>query len=135
MIVRIAAAGLLLAVLATGAEAGRREQADARSVPRTITLRGHVSGLYPGAKVWLPLVLRNPNKIPLTIQRITTRVGNAAPGCPSTFLRVRPFDGSLRVPARGTAQASLKVRLRRKAPDACQGARFPLTFTAEGSSS
>ena len=66
------------------------------------TLHGHVSGLYPGARRRLVIVVRNRDPRPLRLRSITTRVKDAKPGCTARNLRISAFRGRLRV---GSGQA------------------------------
>jgi hypothetical protein len=134
-IVRLGAAAVLLALVAGGAQADRERSAlepAARPASDGLAARGRVHGLFPGMRTRMPVTVRNLTQVPLELRRIAVRVAPASPGCLARYLVVRRFRGERIVPARGTVQVRLKVRLRRSAPDACQGRRFPLAFVAEG---
>jgi len=133
--VRVAAAAVLLALLSSGARAERGDPdpvTPARRTSARFALRGGVQGLYPGAHARMTVVVRNRTNEPLELHRVSTRVADAAPGCPAGSLVVRRFRGDRIVPARGSVRVRVRVRLRRSAPDACQGVRFPLAFVAKG---
>ena len=61
---------------------------------------------------------------------VAVTVGFAAPGCPGAELRVDPFGVPLVVVAHSAATRILSAHLVADAPDACQGATFPLGFHA-----
>jgi len=132
---KVAAAAVLLALVASGAQAERERLApepSARPTPASLAVRGGVHGLFPGSRTRMPVIVRNRTHAPVELQRIVVRVGAASPRCPARYLVVRRFRGERTIPARGAVRVRLKVRLRRSAPDACQSVRFPLTFVAEG---
>jgi hypothetical protein len=121
-------------LLSGGAQADRDapDPVPARRASARFALRGAVQGLYPGDRARMPVVVRNRTRRTLELGRVSARIADAVPGCPARYLIVRRFRGERIVPARGSVRVFLKVRLRRSAPDACQAARFPLTFVAEG---
>lgn len=91
-------------------------------------ISGGVNGLYPGASLPLVLTISNPHEFKVVVTSVTTLVGTPNAGCSSTNLTVTPFSGSLPVPADGTAQLTVMATLSHAAPDACQGAVFPLEY-------
>jgi hypothetical protein len=93
------------------------------------TIRGSVKGLYPGKSKPLVLTVRNPQAFAIVVTSITTSVGTPNAGCASINLEVTQFAGNLPVPAKGTAKVTVTATLSHSAPDACQGAVFPLTFS------
>ena len=94
---------------------------------------GRVEGLRPGGTRSLALTVQNPNSVAIRVTSITVAAGTARPGCPGSSLVLPQWTGSLPVAQRGTASLSVNVRLPAGAPDACQGATWPLTYggTAE----
>jgi hypothetical protein len=117
----------LVAVLAAGAAVGAVGSGQHARV-RPFTLSGHVSGLYPGARRRLTIVIRNHSRRPLRIRSVTARVRDAGPACRGRNLRISRFRGRLRLRARRARRIAVTVLMRPDAPDACQGARFPLVF-------
>ena len=95
---------------------------------RHFVVSGRVEGLRPGATRPLALTVENPNSVPIRVTSITVAAGAAGPGCPGSSLVLPRWTGSLAVPKRGTASLSVDVRLLGGAPDACQGAVWPLTY-------
>ena len=95
---------------------------------RDFVVSGRVEGLRPGGTRPLALTVENPNSVAIRVTSITVAAGAARPGCPGSSLVVPRWTGSLAVPRRGTASVSVDVRLPGSAPDACQGAVWPLTY-------
>lgn len=102
----------------------------AGSAIRPAVVHGHVSGLYPGARKQMRIVVRNPQTFPVRVTQVTARVSNASSTCRSRNVRIVRFTGSRAIAGHGRIRISLSSRMRRKAPNACQGLRFPVTFTA-----
>jgi hypothetical protein len=137
---------VLAAVLALGAlayaalgQGGSDQVADA-AAPDTPGLRGHgeASGFYPGLHQPLWVRVRNPLDDRVRVRSIRTRVGSAGPGCSSDNLVARHSRGlrqlrrgnwrHVRIPPHGSRRVRVRVWMRPRAPDACQGATFPLRF-------
>jgi hypothetical protein len=96
--------------------------------PGTFTIAGDDSGLYPGASKQLVLVVSNPQHFAIVVTSIQTTVGNASQTCSGSYLSVGAFSGQLQVADGGQASVTVTVTLSHAAPDACQGAIFPLTY-------
>jgi hypothetical protein len=92
------------------------------------TLAGHVSGLYPGARRRLLIVVRNRERRPLRVGSVTTRVRDASAACSGRNLHVSRFRGRLRLAGRGSRRIAVRVWMRPESPAAWQGAVFPLVF-------
>jgi hypothetical protein len=92
------------------------------------TMRGHVSGLYPGARKRLSIVVRNRSRRALRVRSISTRVRPARRGCGARNVRVARFRGRLRVGPHRSRRVSVAIRMLRSAPQACQKATFRLQF-------
>lgn len=122
------AAVAALAVALTGAAANGSLGAGHGRTTGGFTLRGHVGGLYPGARLRLVIVVRNRGRRPLLVRSITTRVRDARSGCGATNLYVAAFRGRLRVAAGRSRRVAVSVRMLPTSPAACQGAVFPLVF-------
>jgi hypothetical protein len=90
---------------------------------------GSVAGLYPGLTTGLVLTVVNPQHYAIVVTSITTKVGMPKAGCDASNLTVSAFSGHLKVGARRAAQLSVPVTLIHAAPDACQGAVFPLKYS------
>jgi hypothetical protein len=112
-----------------GAKATSPGTAAAAAVDGQSGLRVHarVRGLlYPGVR--RPLVLRvsNPAGRRAVVLRARVRVRRASRGCPRGSLRLQRFRGKLHVRPRGRRTLRLRARMKRTAPDACQGAGYRL---------
>jgi len=94
----------------------------------SIRVRGHVVGLYPGARKAMRVRIGNRSTRAVLVTGIKVRSGDASPACLGTNLRFRPLRAPIVVGAGASKTTQLRVRMRRSAPDACQGARFPLRF-------
>jgi hypothetical protein len=92
-------------------------------------ISGSVTGLYPGASMPLVLTVSNHQEFTIVVTSITTSVGSPNQACVSADLSVSQFIGSLSVPAKGTSNVTVTVTLTHGAPDACQGAVFPLQYS------
>jgi hypothetical protein len=92
-------------------------------------ISGSVAGLYPGAQLPLVLTVTNPERFAIVVSSLSVAVGPAMPGCGAANLTATSFAGRLHVPALGTAAVSVQVTLAHSAPNACQGAVFPLHYT------
>ena len=97
---------------------------------RTVVVHGRVRGLFPGARKQMRVVLRNTTPETVRLTGITAVVANASPTCRARNVSVRGFVGSRTIPALASIRVPLRSRMRPKAPNACQGARFPVRFTA-----
>jgi hypothetical protein len=126
-------AGALVAALALALAVAHSRADDSvltSSRGGAFTIRGHVLGLYPGGKTRLTLTIRNRNAFAIKVRSIRVKVANAS-GCSRSNVVVRRFRGSLRVAAGKTRRLRLPISMRRAAPDACMGARFPLRYTGK----
>lgn len=127
--VALLAALAVVAALLAAAAVGRPGGAEQPRRP-ALTVHGSVSGLYPGVRTTLGVVVRNRSGRPVRVRLVEARVRRPVRACPTTVLRIdaaRP-GRVLRPGARTVVR--LPVRLHRAAPDACQGVTFPLSLRA-----
>jgi hypothetical protein len=117
------AAGLFATAAAFGALGASHRRAAAG-----FRLSGHVTGLYPGQRKRLVIVVHNRGKRALRVRVITTRVRDASRACRARNLKVASFQGSLRVRAHRSRRVAVRVSMRADSPTACQGAVFRLAF-------
>lgn len=96
------------------------------------TIAGEIDGLYPGAARTLDATVTNPYPFAIRVSSVTVIVGDAGPSCPATMLEVGGSAGGVEVAGHATGIVLLEVRMEMRAPDACQGATWPLRFTASG---
>ncbi len=122
---------------ASGNAPARPEAAgNGQGAQQPFKMSGSVSNLKPGARTYLPVRIDNPNRQPLSIQRVTVNVANASPTCTADNLSVGSFDaaapGALTytVPANSTVTVPIRVELVDRAgnQDACKNQTFPLSF-------
>ena len=130
---RLGVPALVLAVAAvlvlSGASALGSLGPGHRAAPREgLTIRGHVAGLYPGARKPLSLVVHNRGSNVVHVRSITTRVRDARRGCKGTNVRVGRYTGRLRIGPHAWRRVSVEIRMLRSAPDACKRAVFRLKF-------
>ncbi len=109
--------------------AGSHEAAGAAD---DFTLTASIVGLYPGADLDHAVTVDNPLDAAISIRSASATVGDASIRCTAANLRAEPFAGDVVVGAHDTGAVPVRIRMAASAPDACQGATFPLTFTAYG---
>jgi hypothetical protein len=145
-----AAVTLLIATAALASESGAHggtyavslsgrgtaaEQPPAAGAPAlsstSFTISGKAGGLYPGAVLPLRLTVTNKLTVPIVVTSLTTTVGAASTSCGASNLTVTPFSGQLSVPAKGKAKTTVQVSMAHSAPNACQGAVFPLHYSGQ----
>lgn len=95
-----------------------------------MVVRGHENGLYPGLTRPMLVRVRNPESFAVRLTRVTARVSSPSRACRARNVWIASFTGSRRIPARGRIRIYLSSGMRSMAPNICQGARFPVTFTA-----
>jgi hypothetical protein len=93
-------------------------------------IAGEVDGLYPGAETTLDALVTNPYPFAIQVISASATVGDASSACPASMLEVGDAQTTVEVPATSTGSVPLRVRMHASAPDACQGATWPLLFTA-----
>jgi len=89
---------------------------------------GQVTSLDPGVNRSLVLTVRNPNNFAIRVTSVTVAASAASSSCPAGALTLPSWTGSLLVPKDGTTTLTLQLLLKATAPDACQGATWPLTY-------
>jgi hypothetical protein len=93
-----------------------------------VRVTGRARGLYPGKTGKVRVNVRNLDPFAIRVLRVSARVGDAAPGCPRSVLNVRALRTRLRIRPGGRIKTWLTIKMLPTAPDACQGATFPITF-------
>jgi hypothetical protein len=96
---------------------------------RAFSLRAVARRLYPGGKRPLRVKISNRSRFPIKVTRIRIRVkrDRTHAACPPRrYVRKTRLRKPIRVARRRSRRVRLAIRLRYKAPDACQGAVFPL---------
>ncbi|MEX2533351.1 MAG: hypothetical protein WD360_05255 [Nitriliruptoraceae bacterium] len=107
----------------------------------SIALQGEVSGLYPGAVVDLALSMTNPTRLEVLVDTVDVTVGQPdSLGCPTEALLIGDARSTARasipvnvlLEAEATTEVAIRLALSSTAPQACQGAVFPLTYRSAG---
>lgn len=134
VIAPLLAAILTVSAIAVAGTLSTRGQQPKGTAPRSLKIRGHVRGMYPGRTATLRLHIRNPLPVRVGVYRIRVHVrrGSGPYGrCPARMLSAKPWRGLQRIPGRHTRVFRLDIRMRRRAPDRCQAARWHLTYDAK----
>ncbi|MDX6588670.1 MAG: hypothetical protein QOI31_3143 [Solirubrobacterales bacterium] len=128
---------LLAGAVAVAAETGMivtERPPDAPSVVERpspkIQVRGHVKGLYPGARKSMKVRVSNRLSQKVSLVSVKARVSDASPTCSRSNLSVTRFKGHKPIRAHSRTKVRTKVTMNETTPDACQGARFPIKFKA-----
>jgi hypothetical protein len=106
-------------------DSGRPEAA-----PPGVRIGGHAVGLYPGSVQRLRVHLDNLGRRPVTVRSLRAVVGDAGRHCPARNVSVSSHRGGLRLRPQRRRWVSLKISMRADAANACQHARFPLSYKA-----
>jgi hypothetical protein len=104
----------------------------AKSIPQ-FKIKGKIKGLYPGARKKLTLRVTNTQRYRIKITSLRVKVSNSnKAGCEAKWIRPKKtVRVALLIPARAKIRVSYPVRMSKKAPNACQGARWPLRFSGK----
>ena len=94
----------------------------------SFAIGGSVTGLYPGGLKWLGLTIANPQTFTIVVTSITTVVKATRASCPAGYLSIGSFAGHHWVAARGASHVAVPAKMAATAPNACNGARFTLTY-------
>ncbi len=95
-----------------------------------IQVKGKVKGLYPGSTRTMKVKVANRSRQKVRLVSIRARRQAASAACSKKNVKAKRFKGRTRLPARSKVKVPLIVRMKPTAPDACQGALFPITFRA-----
>jgi len=105
------------------------ERGGTSSTPRRLGVRvNSVGGLYPGHRVKVRVRYRNPYSFPIRIHKVRVRARGTAQ-CTGRQL-MRPKAPRPRISAHSAVRSNIKVGMRRRAPDSCQGVRFAIHVRA-----
>ena len=97
--------------------------------PGGFHMRARAGGLFPGATRPLRVRIRNPYRFAIKVNSIRVRIKRdpGRPRCyPRRHLRATRLRVPLRLGAKAVRRTRLKVKMKVRAPDACQRAVFPL---------
>ncbi|HVV37901.1 MAG TPA: hypothetical protein VHC63_14930 [Acidimicrobiales bacterium] len=97
------------------------------------TIGGSVEGLFPGAMLSLPLAVHNTNSYSLRITDLAVAVvGVDKSNCPKAAVSSPGFSASTLVGGNATTVIPVTVSMATGVTDACQGAKFTLSFSGHG---
>jgi hypothetical protein len=132
----VAGSAMLLSPAGDDGAIGRTSGGDAvlistgKSGGQPFAVSGTVTGLFPGSQTNLVVTVTNNMPFTIVVTQVTVVVGDASRTCPSGNLLVAGFSGAQPIPGKGTGPVILPVAMSHAAGDACQGAVFPLQYTA-----
>jgi hypothetical protein len=101
--------------------------------PEVVHLTGRLRGMYTSRRAALRVHVHNRlgRLVVVTHVRAEVHRGSGENGlCPASALVVHGWHGRRSVPANGTRTVRLPARMRRRAPDRCQGTRWDITYRA-----
>jgi len=94
---------------------------------------GKVSGLYPGLSTTIPVTYINPNSFPIYVTTATATASGST-SCDGSNLvvgtKVMPAPG-LTIDRNASKASSMPVTLKSTTNDACKGATWTITVTAQ----
>jgi hypothetical protein len=123
------AGALALSVTALGAIGIWPEVGKGPAAQGGFRITGSAEGLLPGAPGRLFATVRNPYGWPIRVTTISVTAHDAG-ACRAANLRTARLRRPVVVAARASRRLVLAISLAADAPDACQGARFRLSFSA-----
>jgi len=98
---------------------------------RAIVVTAQVSGLlYPGSVRPVKLRIKNLLSRKVRVMALALKTGQPSGRCPSWAVRGGRLATRMTIARRGTRTAYASVRMLPTAPDACEGASVPLSFSA-----
>jgi len=104
------------------------EAGGARPETGTFRIAGSATKLFPGHTVPLVLTVTNPQSFAIVVTSLTVGVHNASIKCAATNLSASAFASRLSVAAHRSSKATLHLSMHLNAPNACESAKFPLSF-------
>ncbi len=99
------------------------------------TISGHLEDIAPGATSTLQLTVAHEHRFAIIVRTVDVTVGAPTGGlaggapCVAEHLTVANFVGSKLLAERSSGMIEVDVTMSPEAPDACQGATFPLSYT------
>ena len=122
-----------LALGATTYAAVLRSNAGSLTIPtrRALVVTAQVSGLlYPGSIRPVKLRIKNLLSRKVRILALQLKTGRPSSGCPAWAVTGGRLAVRMTIARRGTRTAYASVRMLPTAPDACEAASVPLSFSA-----
>jgi hypothetical protein len=103
----------------------------ASSGGKGFAVKGKVAGLYPGAGKPMTVVVTNRNSFAIRVTLLKAKARTSTQGCPPGSIKLGKFPGPLKIGAKAKRQLVWPVQMMASTPNACQGARFVLTFSGK----
>ena len=131
-------APVMAGVLAVGAIAMAPQWSGHQTPPngppkRVLRIHGKVRDLVPGKAQPLLIKVRNPTDATVTIYRLRTKVRRSArQGCPAWLVIVPKWHGKRRIAPHSREIIRVRVRLRARAADRCQGGTWRFRYHVKG---
>jgi hypothetical protein len=98
-----------------------------------LRVHGKVADLVPGQARQLRIRVRNPTDAAVTIYRVRTTVRRSGKhGCPAWMLIVPRWRGHRRIAPRTRTIIQVRVRMRARAADHCQGGQWRFRYHVKG---
>lgn len=123
----LAAAPLLVAAFAHAGEPTLPDDRASAAAPR-FQIRGSITELFPGIRTPMGVRVRNPNPFAIRLSKILTTVQGESTSCPANTLKVKPWTGRKRIPARTVRRVRVVVHMKSSAPLTCSGHRYRLVY-------
>ncbi len=128
----LASAGAAYAALSSGGGERPATASAASSKAPRVKIKGYVEYLYPGAEVRLQLTLRNRSPQRVRVNWVKAKVRDASAGCPASYLSIpKRKKLKLKIKPQRRKGVAMRATLAQNAPRGCQGATFPLSYTAK----
>ncbi len=104
------------------------------NAPHTFTISGSLPSVFPGQSTVMYLTVDNPNNQAIEVTSLTLRVGDASRACTAANLSPSSETQNFTVvvaknSSLGGQSFPMPISMSAAAPDACQGATFPITLT------
>jgi hypothetical protein len=133
VIAPVIAGVLAVSAIALAGNIGQHGSISGQPAKRHLSIHGHVRHLMPGRPKILRVHVKNPLGAGVGVYqlRAVVRQGRSRRGsCPAQVIHIRPWKGFRKVAAGTKRTFRLRIRLRRQAPDRCQGARWTIHYHA-----
>lgn len=95
------------------------------------SIKGRADGLMPGISGDLVLSIHNPFDFAIVAHGVEVIADDASNRCGAENLRSPGLTEDVRIKANTVLKVTVPIKLRSKAPTACEGASFPLFFEAK----
>ncbi|MGH2965983.1 MAG: hypothetical protein ACRDMH_11460 [Solirubrobacterales bacterium] len=128
--IALASCGVAYAALAGHGDGRTRLGAHANANGASaLHVSGYVHRLYPGAHARMRIKVANRSGHWVVVHAVRATARDAGPGCSRNNLEaVRKRLHHPRIRPHKTRFMGMRLRMRKGAPDSCQGATFPLRF-------